>query len=322
MRSEPGLLAPLGVPPFEEQAYRVLLNRHEADRGELAEALGRRPEAVGAALGRLEELGLVRRLGGRPQRFAPVMPDVAMESLVSLRQQEILQARAAAAELLAEYRAGRRDDPGELVEILTGEQAVANRFAELQDSCTDELLMFDRPPYAAPPDNPEQTAILRRGIRWRTVYAPESLQRPKAREHVQQLVVAGEEARMLPGLPMKLVIVDRRIALLPLTLGSGLAQSAVIHRSTLLDAMVTLFELFWNRAFPIGDARPARTEEISEADRQILAMLVTGAKDEVIARELDIGIRTLRRRMQQLLRTLDAETRFQAGMQASRRGWV
>ncbi len=54
----------------------------------------------------------------------------------------------------------------------------------------------------------------------------------------------------------------------------------------------------------------------------ILALLVAGAKDEVIARQLGIGVRTLRRRMQHLMTALDAETRFQAGIQASRRGWV
>ena len=49
---------------------------------------------------------------------------------------------------------------------------------------------------------------------------------------------------------------------------------------------------------------------------------MTGAKDEAIARELGIGVRTLRRRMSHLMGLLDAETRFQAGMQAVRRGWV
>jgi DNA-binding NarL/FixJ family response regulator len=131
---------------------------------------------------------------------------------------------------------------------------------------------------------------------------------------------AGEVARVLPGLPLKLVVVDRRTALLPLTLDRALAQTAVIHRSTLLDAMVTLFEMFWERALPLGSG--TATQELTEQDRTVLALLVTGAKDEAIARELGIGVRTLRRRMRHLMAILDAETRFQAGMQAVRRGWV
>ena len=89
-------------------------------------------------------------------------------------------------ELVAEHRASRRDDPSVLVEILTGEQAAARRFQELQASCHEELLLFDRPPYAAPPDNPQQAPVLRRGVRWRTIYAPESLERPGARAHVSR----------------------------------------------------------------------------------------------------------------------------------------
>ena len=80
-------------------------------------------------------------------------------------------------------------------------------------------------------------------------------------------MAAGEVARVLPGLPLKLVVVDRRTALLPLTLDQALAQTAVIHRSTLLDAMVTLFEMFWERALPWGPAPPRRTSSPSRTGR-------------------------------------------------------
>jgi predicted transcriptional regulator/DNA-binding CsgD family transcriptional regulator len=321
-------MEPLGVSELEERVYRAVLAAPEITRAELIDALDRGSRGVVNAIRRLEDLGLVGRVEGWPRRFVPVYPEVALESLLQTRQQELLQARTAAAELVAEYHATRRDNPGELVEILSGERAVALRFAELQASCREELLLFDRPPYAAAPDNPQQVSVLRRGIRWRTVYAPESLQRAHALDHVARLAAAGEQARMLPGLPMKLVVADRRVALLPLTLDSALAQTAVIHRSTLLDAMVTLFDLFWQRAVPVGpaipapDGDPAGAADLVEEDRRILALLVTGAKDEAIARELGIGVRTLRRRMRHLMETLDAETRFQAGIQASRRGLV
>lgn len=46
------------------------------------------------------------------------------------------------------------------------------------------------------------------------------------------------------------------------------------------------------------------------------------AKDESIARQTGLSIRTLRRRMRRLLDLLGAQTRFQAGMQAARRGRI
>jgi len=48
-------------------------------------------------------------------------------------------------------------------------------------------------------------------------------------------------------------------------------------------------------------------------------MLGTGMKDEAVARELGISVRTLGRRMSGLLEALGARTRFQAGLQAGRR---
>jgi DNA-binding CsgD family transcriptional regulator len=320
VETDPGLLAPLGVSELEERVYRALLATPDATRTQLAASARIRPGSVTAALRRLESLGLVSRTAGRPQRVVAVVPDLALESLVQAQEHRLLQVRAAVSELVEDYQTSRRDDPRELVQILTVDQAPARRDQDLKASCREELLLLDRPPYAAPPDNPEQAPVLRRGVRWRTLYAPESLERPGARAHVEALVSAGEVARVLPGLPLKLVVVDRRTALLPLTLDRALAQTAVIHRSTLLDAMVALFEVFWERAIPLGGTAPPAS--LTEQDRAVLSLLVSGAKDEAIARELGIGVRTLRRRMRHLMELLDAETRFQAGMQAVRRGWV
>lgn len=321
VRPQPRPLGSLGISELDERVYRALLVRPGRSVADLADLAPRRADLT-ASLRRLEELGFVRAVGARPRRFAPVTPETAIEGLVHQRQQELLNALAMTAELTAEYRVGRHDDPGALVEILTGATEVAQRFEELQSSCTSELLLFDRPPYAAPPDNPQQQSVLARNVASRTVYAPESLLREEATAYVRALVDAGEDARVLPGLPMKLAVFDRRVALIPLTLDSDIQQSAVIHRSTLLDAMVMLFEFFWERALPLtGVASPAGAD-LSPDDQRLLSLLVSGAKDEAIARDLDVGVRTVRRRMQRLLQLLDAETRFQAGMQAARRGWV
>lgn len=324
MSEEDRLLQPLGVSALEERVYRAVLADPECSRAELLAQVSAGERRVAEVVRRLERLGLVGVLDGRPQRIVPVPPDVAVEALLQDRQQELVRLRAAASELVSVYHAARREQPGELVELLSGEQAVARRFGELQATAREELLLFDRPPYAAPPDNPQQVPVLRRGVRWRTVYAPESLASASAREHVERLVAAGEQARVMPGLPLKLVVVDRQTALLPLTLDRALAQTAVIHRSTLLDAMVILFETYWERALPLGgsSAPDAVATGLTDQDRDVLALLVAGAKDEAIARQLGIGVRTLRRRMQHLLHALDADTRFQAGIQAARRGLV
>ena len=53
-----------------------------------------------------------------------------------------------------------------------------------------------------------------------------------------------------------------------------------------------------------------------------LLQLTEGAKDEQIARTLGISLRTVRRRIADLLSELGADSRFQAGVEAVRRGWL
>ena len=45
-------------------------------------------------------------------------------------------------------------------------------------------------------------------------------------------------------------------------------------------------------------------------------------KDEQIARALGMSVRTVRRRVADLMDELGADSRFQAGVEAVRRGWI
>jgi len=51
-------------------------------------------------------------------------------------------------------------------------------------------------------------------------------------------------------------------------------------------------------------------------------MLENGFTDEGISRKMDVSIRTVRRTMADLMKRLNAQSRFQAGAEAVRRGWI
>jgi len=57
-------------------------------------------------------------------------------------------------------------------------------------------------------------------------------------------------------------------------------------------------------------------------ERRLLTLLASGMKDEAIAHHLGWSYRTTRRRIADVLSKLRAETRFQAGLHAARRGWL
>lgn len=326
----PRLLDGLGISADDEQVYRSLLRRPQATVAMLSRQTGRSVASLRRALPRLEQLGLVSRLPGQPPRLVPTRPDVAVEALVSRRQEELAQARVAAHTLLAEIPAAEHQQPEELVEIVLGRGAVAQRFLQLQQGAVEEILVVDRPPYAQDPQlqSPVETEALHRGVRVRGIYAAEALEVPGALDRAEQLVDAGEEARIGIDVPTKLAIADRRLAILPLTSEQDeMVESAlIVHASTLLDALVGLFDLLWRTAVPLlftdGGSRSACPDTTRSPDPQLVALLSAGMKDEAIARQLGISLRTVHRRTSRIMQELEARTRFQAGLLASRRGWL
>ena len=59
---------------------------------------------------------------------------------------------------------------------------------------------------------------------------------------------------------------------------------------------------------------------IDAAGRALLRMLTTGLTDEAAARRMGMSLRTYRRRVAELMRLLEAESRFQAGVRAGELG--
>lgn len=320
------MLDALGISPIEERLYRELLRQPHAPLAELAAAGGISIGQARRAVAGLSRAGLVSRRYGSSSRLIPAPPDVAVEALIARRTEELGRARLAATGLQDEYRQGsRRDNAAELIEVITGRDAIYQRSVQLLHAARREILMFDKPPYIGPLDNAIQFELLARGIRWRSVYAPEALESADRLQQMSDLRRAGERARIAPELPLKLAIADGSLALLPLTTDELEQEMAIlVHPCSLLTTLVTLFELFWERGMPAaGELSGAGNAwRPSEADRTLLLLLTAGATDEAIARRLGISLRTARRRLAELMHTAGAQTRFQLGLVAGRQGWT
>ncbi|GAA3254631.1 LuxR C-terminal-related transcriptional regulator [Nonomuraea helvata] len=326
MNADDNALAAVGVDAEDERIYRDLLRHPRATLPELAAHTGRTAVALRRACSRLEALGLVSRMAGRPVRWVPTRPDVAVAALISRREEGLAQARLAALALLAETPRTENQSPEELVEVVQGQAAVVQRFTQLQQTATEELLVLDRPPYAQDPakQNVAEMERLAHGLLVRGIYDASALEIPGKLRLAQESAAAGEQARVSPEVPMKLAIADRKTAILPLsTDASAYADSAVIvHSSTLLDALVTLFEVLWRSALPLPVKPSAAGSSPAELpDPELFTLLAAGLKDESVARQLGVSLRTVHRRVSELMDLLGARTRFQAGLLAARRGW-
>lgn len=315
-----------GVGPDEERVYRLLVGVGDATAGVVAERLRTESSEVEPLLERLAEAGLVRTAGS-PRRYAPTPPDVGFAPLLLRGTEAVDRARATVAQLTDEYRAAvRRRDADQLVEVVTGVEAIRQQLRTIQLSTRSEMLWFCRAGHVAMPssENDEELGMLARGVSYRVIYEHALLEEPGMVDDVARGIAAGEEARAHPSLPVRIAIADRAIALCPLVDahdGTGEPTAALVRDSNLLTALVALFDSYWTASSPLH-AAGVGPGGVSGDDRELLSLLVAGVSDKAIASRLRVSNRTVQRRISDLMTRTGAQTRMQLAWQVAERHWL
>ncbi|WP_433518662.1 hypothetical protein ACQP2T_26090 [Nonomuraea sp. CA-143628] len=329
-RDGAGALGAAGLTPDEEAVYELLIDGSPATTARIASLgapAGLRADQLPAVLAALEAKGLITRSGAH---YAAVAPEAALDVLLVTAERELLRARERAGELDQAFQRRRAagETPPAVVEVVTGQRAVQQRHAQIQRAAWHQLRCLSKPPYFDPPGSvAAQRELLDRGVTSRMIYERGFVDRIGALRQIETMVGAGQQARVLPSLPMKLYLMDDRFALLLLRHhpdDPDADAALVVHPSGLLEALSRLFEGLWQRALPLrlrppapGAAPPARARASADDDERLIALLVAGLTDEAIARQLGVGYRTAERRIANLMSRLGAHTRFQAGVQAA-----
>jgi DNA-binding NarL/FixJ family response regulator len=65
-----------------------------------------------------------------------------------------------------------------------------------------------------------------------------------------------------------------------------------------------------------------RPDHIDDLDAQVLALLLSGLTDQAIAGQLRLSLRTVQRRISQLMIKAGVATRIQLGWHAAQKGWA
>ncbi|MFJ3903767.1 LuxR family transcriptional regulator [Streptomyces sp. NPDC090025] len=315
----------LGLGDAAGLVYRALLAEGPAPLAAVGRAAGLRGAALAGAYGELVAAGLASTADEDADMVAPVPPAAGLEILARHRAAELEESRIAVGGAFESFRRHRLAAyTGDLVEVVTGE-AIGPRMRHAWASAREQIRQFESPPYVGVVEAAEDAlATLARGVTQRVVYARESLEHPgHLRDVIEPCIAAGEQARVLPSVPVKLLIIDDAFALVSLSIREAdvVNTMLVVQPCGLLSALVALFEQSWQAAVPFHGHAP-RAGGLAPADRRLLRLLAGGASDEVIARELGVSRRTLFRRLQILMARLGAGNRFQLGLQAERAGWL
>lgn len=326
------MLEGLGLSASEERVYELLVESRGAPLSELASWVALPDAKARQVVASLVERGLVSRSATRPVRYIPAPPQAAIELLVHRREQELHRARSTAVELEKRFRAAaERGAHVELVEVVSGLEATARCNWQMLNSAKTEIAAFMKDPLPNPSAEWRdwKLGIMSRGVRGRVVYSTEALEVPGVIEFISSLSPAGEEPRVINDLPTSLLIVDRCVALLPLQFddpGTGYTH-LLVRRSSLLDALILLFETTWKRASPFHPNLEVQVDTGTQVppsaeDKRLVALMAAGLQDATIARELGVGPRTIERRLRRIMNFLGTRTRFQTAVEAGRRGWL
>ncbi|MFD5753617.1 DNA-binding response regulator [Streptomyces sp. NPDC127033] len=162
--------------------------------------------------------------------------------------------------------------------------------------------------------------------RARKLYSLAALADPGDREALREMAAFGFQVRIATApLPQGTVIIDRRTMVLTDPAPAvPTAQRLRIYTMSASPALIrgtyALFEAAWENATDLATALDSSRPQIDDQTAKVLRALGSGATDESAARELGMSLRTYRRRVAKLLTSLDADSRFQAGVRAGELG--
>ncbi|WP_405669279.1 LuxR family transcriptional regulator [Streptomyces sp. NBC_00055] len=315
----------LGIGHAASQVYLALLELAPAPLSAIAAAADLDGAELETAYGALVDAGLASAAEEGGNVVAPVPPTAGLEILARHRAAEVEESRITVGGAFDSFRRQRLAAYNDnLVEVVTGD-AIGPRIRHAWASARDQIRQFESPPYFPLADATDDAlATLARGVTQRVVYSRESLEHPgHLKEVIEPCIKAGEQARVLPSVPVKLVIIDEAYALVSLSIKEADVHNTmlVVQPCGLFSALVALFEQSWQNALPFH-GRTTHPGGLPPSDRRLLWLLAGGASDDIIARELGISRRTLFRRLQILMAQLGAANRFQMALQAQRSGWL
>jgi HTH-type transcriptional regulator, sugar sensing transcriptional regulator len=186
-------------------------------------------------------------------------PDDALDRLLDQHRARLGQLERDVADTIARltpaYRDGRgADDPLDFIEVLREPAAIAKRFAELEASVQREILVFTKPPYAVEPaENVEGLKVLERNIEARSVYERSIYDHPAHVTAIRDFIAAGEQARVVDRLPLKLVVIDERVAMFTLedpVAGEPALTIMIVEHPALARLLKLAFESVWAAGAP------------------------------------------------------------------------
>lgn len=215
------------------------------------------------------------------------------------------------------------------VDVVEDPEEIANVLMHYAKDCQEELLSVHpgRMPVAGATGHERMQMAnaysVNQGVRSRLLYQDAALRDRATRAYLESLSEQGGRVRVAASLPGRSIVVDAKVALLPIPSANPEQRGlAIVRQLTVVQWVIATFEQLWAEAIPIDEVIGG-TQPDPEVDRTrsaILRLLAEGEKDEAISRRLAISVRTTRRHIAEYMTQVGASSRFQAGVIAAKTG--
>jgi sugar-specific transcriptional regulator TrmB len=266
-------LVDLGLTRYEAQAYLALMRRDASTPADVARLAKIPRQRIYDVLSTLAEKGLASQRPGPPAKYAAVSPEFAVERLLLRRREELDRLERAGKDVVdslgpAFVEGQKERDPLDYIEVLRDSQAINERFGELQAGIRNEILVFTKPPYATPAQENVEGIEVTRTHQVKSVYEVSALDDAAFADGVRRFIDAGEQARFVEKLPLKLVIIDEAIVLFGMedpVAGPSELTIMVIEHPELARLLKIAFEAVWSQGLTLdqlgspGKPRRAKT---------------------------------------------------------------
>lgn len=323
VRPDDDVLSPFGYPGSVEDLYWQLLTLSGQPLALVAQSLGRDVATLTADLDPLVRLRVVS-IGPDEVVVTRSPPDtLALLVRAQAERAERLTRRLDALAAAIPVLSANAPPLGEGGVPLDGEVLGQVNLPDLLERWVRHShgdLLWLRPDQWRLPSHEAMTAAVAAAVadgrQSRALYPTAAL--TVAPDAISARIRVGELVRVAPEIPTRLAIIGPQ-AVLHDHHGVGSAQRLLVRQPSLVSALRALFEQLWERGTPVTDVGLRHRRD---ARRLLVEHLAAGEKDEQIARALGVSLRTVRRRIAAIMTELGVDSRFQAGVEAVRQGWL
>ncbi|MBN1968566.1 MAG: hypothetical protein JXR48_06055 [Candidatus Delongbacteria bacterium] len=257
-------LTKVGLTEHEARTYLILLKKDSISASEIAQLTKINRSNVYGVLGGLVLKGLCEELPGKVRKFRALNPANSFENLKTDYLHKISKINDLADILTLEYESNEKAiNPLDFITVLTSRSSIMDKIMKFHHTAEEEVKVFSKQPFAfSIESNMEKMTELvkagtKRGVKYRVIYEVEGNEdREELLKSIKTFEKMGEIVRVLPKLPMKLMIFDDKVTIFSLKNSSELSKdftSMIIEHRDHALGLSEMFEAYWEKGITIDE---------------------------------------------------------------------